>query len=92
MLIVTLLFLATASTLVVLLRQRGAGWQAWVALALVAIVAWMCAFGAYALALENEVAATQGISWGAKLLIAGFAAYPFILWAIANLFERGRRL
>ena len=91
MLIFTLLFLSTASVLYLLLRQRGAGWQAYFALAIVTLVAWMCAIGAFATAMDNQVASTDGISLVAKVIIAGFALYPFILWAAAKSFERGRR-
>ena len=87
MLIYTLLFLATASLLYILLRGRDAGWLCWFALAIVSITSWMCAIGAFALAMESQT----GFSMGAGVLVAGFALYPFILWTIAKLFERGRR-
>lgn len=89
MLIFTLLFLFTASTLYLMLRNRGATWQAWFALGIVALVSWMCSVGAFALALENTTEASS-ISWLAKMLIAGFILYPFVLWMASRSFERGR--
>lgn len=90
MLIFTLLFLLTASVLYLLLRQRGAGWQCYFAMTVVTVVAWLCAVGAFATAMDNPETSTNGLSLVAMVVIAGFALYPFILWAAAKMFERGR--
>ncbi len=91
MLIITLLFLATASALYLMLRSRDAHWQAWLTLAIVAVVAWMCSVGTFALALDSKaITGTDDISLMSKILVAGFLLYPLILWMIARSFERGR--
>ena len=91
MLIYTLLLLSTSSLLYLLLRQRGSGWPAYAMMTLVAIVAWLCAIGASLIAWENNGMTMGNIPLSAMILVFGFVLYPFVLWAIARLFERGRR-